>query len=388
MEKFEELIEKQSASEKIYDGEILHVYKDQVILPNGKEAGRELIRHIGAVCVVPITEDGMVVMEKQFRYPINQVITEIPAGKLDSYNEDRLEAAKRELLEETGYTAENWVDMGVYYPAAAYSDEKITMYLATGLKKGMQKLDDDEFLNIEQIPLKQLVDDVLDGKIEDGKTQVAIMKAKRLLEKNIRLQWLGHSCFKISAKGYTIVLDPYGEGDVPGLRGIREDACEVLCSHEHHDHNRIENVTLKKKEGSSPFTVTRLESFHDKENGNLRGNNCITILESDDFRIAHFGDIGVMPTKEQKSALKNLDAAMIPVGGFYTLEPEEVRELLEELRPRVIFPMHYRSERFGYDVIKMLDDFIVSEDKVKRYESNVFELTKDSVEQIAILKYL
>jgi ADP-ribose pyrophosphatase len=170
------------SSEDIFKGFILDVKKDIVRLPNGNTASRELIRHIGAVCVVPVTADGNVIMERQFRYPIDQVITEIPAGKLDSKDEDRLDAIKRELREETGYEADNWIDMGIYYPAPAYSDEKITMYLARGLRRGERELDDDEFLNIIEVPLEDLKNDIMSGKITDGKTQVAILKAFQILK--------------------------------------------------------------------------------------------------------------------------------------------------------------------------------------------------------------
>ena len=177
------LREIQVTSEDVFNGIVLHVQNDTVKLPNGSTGTREIIRHIGAVCVVPVTDDKKVVMERQFRYPIDSVISEIPAGKLDSKDEDRLEAAKRELVEETGYTADNWTDIGIYYPAAAYSDEKITMYMATGLHKGTQKLDEDEFLNVELVPLENLVKDIMDGVITDGKTQVAILKVNNLLNK-------------------------------------------------------------------------------------------------------------------------------------------------------------------------------------------------------------
>ena len=178
-----DLREVKIASEDIFDGYVLHVKKDTIKLPNGNEATREVIRHIGAVCVVPVTEDGKIIIERQFRYPLDTVITEIPAGKLDSFDEDRLEAAKRELREETGYSADEWIDMGIYYPAAAYTDEKITMYLAKGLHKGEQDLDDDEFLNVVEVPLDELIEDIMQGKITDGKTQVALLKAGRLLGK-------------------------------------------------------------------------------------------------------------------------------------------------------------------------------------------------------------
>lgn len=181
MEKFEDLCEKTKEEVDIFNGRILHVFNNTVILPNGNESTREIIRHIGAVCVIPVTDDGKVIIERQFRYPINEVITEIPAGKLDSADEDRLEAAKRELREETGYSADEWIDMGIYFPAAAYSDERITMYLAKGLHKGEQELDEDEFLNVELVPLSDLVDQVMSGEITDGKTQVAVLKAAKHL---------------------------------------------------------------------------------------------------------------------------------------------------------------------------------------------------------------
>ena len=178
-----DLTEKQISTELLFDGTVLHVYKDEVQLPDGGTAVRELIKHIGAVCVIPVTDDGRVVLERQYRYPISRVVIEIPAGKLDYADEDRLEAAKRELHEETGLTADKWTDIGLYYPAPAYSDEKITMYLAQGLHKGKQDLDEDEFLEVFTMPLTELVEKVLSGEISDGKTQIAALKAAALLAK-------------------------------------------------------------------------------------------------------------------------------------------------------------------------------------------------------------
>ena len=175
------LTEKQASSEDIFDGLILHVKRDTVILSNGNTAVREVIRHIGAVCVIPVTEDNKVIMERQYRYPLDKVILEIPAGKLDAPDEDRLSAIKRELREETGYTADEWTELGDFHPAPAYSDEYITMYLARGLHKGERNLDEDEFLDVYAIPLSELVEDVMEGRISDAKTQVCILKAARIL---------------------------------------------------------------------------------------------------------------------------------------------------------------------------------------------------------------
>ena len=181
MEDFKNLTEVTVSSEEIFDGQVVHLFKDTVELPNGKPATREVIRHVGAVAIVPMTEDGKVVVERQFRYPLNEVITEIPAGKLDSKSEDRLAAAKRELEEETGLLADEWICIGDYCPAAAYCDEIITMYLAKGLHKGTRNLDEDEFLNIMEVSLEELVEDVMQGKIADGKTQVAILKVWNMI---------------------------------------------------------------------------------------------------------------------------------------------------------------------------------------------------------------
>ena len=119
----------------------------------------------------------MAVMERQYRYPIDQVILEIPAGKLDSRDEDPELAARRELEEETGYTAKEWIPLGLFYPACAYSDEAIRMYLAKGLTRGESHRDEDEFLDVELIPLKDLARQVLAGEIPDAKTQIAVLKA-------------------------------------------------------------------------------------------------------------------------------------------------------------------------------------------------------------------
>ena len=177
----QELREVQVKTEDIFDGVILNVKRDTVRLPNGHQSSREVIRHVGAVCVIPVTDKEEVIVERQYRYPFDTVITEIPAGKLDSKEEDRLSAAKRELREETGLTADRWTDLGGFYPAAAYSDEYITMYLAQGLHQGVQALDEGEFLEVKKAPLKELVEDVMAGKIPDAKTQTAILKAARLL---------------------------------------------------------------------------------------------------------------------------------------------------------------------------------------------------------------
>ncbi len=171
------LFEKQLTSTNVFKGVLLDVYCDDIELPNGKNAKREYVKHVGAACVVPVDSDGNIIIEKQFRYPFRKVLTEIPAGKLDSKEEPHLEAALRELREETGFTAEKMVYLGEFLPTCAYSDEVIHMYLATGLTKGEQQLDEDEFVGVEKMPLNEAVKEIMVGNITDGKTQTAILKA-------------------------------------------------------------------------------------------------------------------------------------------------------------------------------------------------------------------
>lgn len=177
------LTEKKINSTSIYDGIIVKLFKDTVELPNGKEAYREVIRHPGAVCVIPITDDGDVVFVRQFRYPFNDEILELPAGKLD-IGELPIDAAKRELSEETGVISSTLIPLGRFYSTPAIIDEVIYIYLATNLKFGEQSLDEDEFLEIERIPFSEAIDMVINDKLPDGKTQVGILKAKHYFEKN------------------------------------------------------------------------------------------------------------------------------------------------------------------------------------------------------------
>lgn len=171
------------SSRLIFDGHVVHLYIDQVRLPDGRDAEREYMRHIGAVCVLPLDRDGTVHCVRQYRYPHAEVLTEIPAGKLDSRNEDRASAALRELREETGFTCGRLTFLGNIYTSPAILDEVISLYLAEDLTPGDTHFDDDEFLAPVGIPLRELVDGVMAGTVPDAKTQIAVLRVAELLRR-------------------------------------------------------------------------------------------------------------------------------------------------------------------------------------------------------------
>ena len=175
-----ELIEKKLDREEIYNGVVLHVVRDKVSLPNGRVTYREMCLHMGAVAVVPLTKEGEVIMVRQFRYAHDRVFLEIPAGKLDKKDESPIEAAKRELREETGAVAAKYTDLGALDTTPALINEKIYLYLAEDIEIGERHPDPDEFIEVETIPLEKLIDMVMNGEIRDAKTQIAILKVARL----------------------------------------------------------------------------------------------------------------------------------------------------------------------------------------------------------------
>ena len=169
------LVEKKISSEKIFEGTLLHVFKDEVELPNGHKATREWIKHPGASSVIPLLPDGQIILVKQYRYPVAQVTLEIPAGKLDIMGEDPLECARRELSEETGYTAGKIWKLTTIATTVGFSNELIHLYAATDLTAGAQHTDDDEFINTLKIPLVEALQMVESGKIVDPKSIISLM---------------------------------------------------------------------------------------------------------------------------------------------------------------------------------------------------------------------
>ena len=177
------LKEKLVSESTVFEGNILHVKKDIIELPNGAHSTREHVRHKGAVCVVALKDDGNIILEYQYRYAVGEVVLEIPAGKLDSREEDHLSAAQRELREETGAVAERWTYLGEYIPSPAILEERIYMYLAEGLTFGECDYDEDEFMTLTEMPLEKAAQMVLDGSLPDGKTQAAVLRVYMMKNK-------------------------------------------------------------------------------------------------------------------------------------------------------------------------------------------------------------
>ena len=179
----------------------------------------------------------------------------------------------------------------------------------------------------------------------------------------MKITWYGHACFGLESADGSVVFDPYAPGKVPGWKLPALTADEVLCSHGHTDHNFAEAVTPTGR----PFTgaVTKIPSFHDDRGGALRGENTITLVETEGVRVVHMGDIGCCLTAEQIAALGRVDVLLIPVGGHYTVDAAEAWEITKELGPGVVIPMHYRGRGFGFPVIGKVDPFLKLAGNVK-----------------------
>lgn len=195
----------------------------------------------------------------------------------------------------------------------------------------------------------------------------------------MKIIWHGHSCFEITGKDGTIVFDPYQANSVPGLNPLKLKANLVLCSHEHEDHNARNCVETTAKD----FKVTCIETYHDHHQGSRRGKNTVHIVEFEDMKIVHMGDIGCM--MDDVSKLKNCDVLMIPIGGYYTIDTKEALKYIERIQPRIVIPMHYRSHEFGYDVLSTNEEFIQESSNIV-YVDDYLEVHKETKGQMIVFK--
>ncbi|HKJ68238.1 MAG TPA: NUDIX hydrolase [bacterium] len=179
-----ELTEKQLTSTSVFDGVLLHVYRDEVELPDGRTSIREYVKHPGASVMVPLLDTEDIVLERQYRYPLGRELVELPAGKIDQ-GEDPIESARRELLEETGYEGDRFTKIGILHPCIGYSDEVIHIYIVEELTFHREQQDKDEFIETFTLPFDEALDAVRTGEITDAKSMVGILWA----EKYVRNIW-------------------------------------------------------------------------------------------------------------------------------------------------------------------------------------------------------
>lgn len=196
-----DLLERGVGREELARGRLLRVVRDRVVLPDGDVGYRECVIHPGAVMVVPLLGNGRVVLERQFRYPIGRTLVEFPAGKLDP-EEPSWACARRELAEETGFTASEWAYAGVIHPVPAYSSEHIDLWFARGLSAGVQCLDRGEFLEVFDASVEELLEMVRCGAVTDGKTVAAALWLQNVWAGRWGLAWMdAQACAQLKVPG-------------------------------------------------------------------------------------------------------------------------------------------------------------------------------------------
>lgn len=199
----------------------------------------------------------------------------------------------------------------------------------------------------------------------------------------MKLTWNGHACFTLECDDGIIVFDPFENGSVPGIRNLDLEAHIVLCSHEHYDHNARGTVKLIPEEKS--FNIEKIPTFHDDKQGTLRGNNIIHLINTEGQKVVHLGDLG--HPLDHIDQLKNCDVLMIPVGGHYTIDAKVAKDIIDQLHPRIVIPMHYRTEAFGFGVISHINDFTNLCQEITYHPTNSITITQATPKQIMVLTY-
>lgn len=203
----------------------------------------------------------------------------------------------------------------------------------------------------------------------------------------MKITWNGHSCFTLETAQGSLVVDPYVDNYVPGYGTIRPVADGVFCSHSHNDHHGVDAVQLTGK--ACGVGVETLSTWHDEVQGAKRGPNLIHVFSAEGMKVVHLGDLGCELEPEQAAALAGADVLFIPVGGFYTIDAKQAAGVVEQLKPRVVVPMHYKGENFGYDVLTGVEDFLaLCKGAVTRLEGNSFEVTADTPAQVIVPKFM
>lgn len=200
----------------------------------------------------------------------------------------------------------------------------------------------------------------------------------------MKIQYLGHACFKLISGDDSLIIDPYADDSVDGFGHLREEATMVIYSHKHADHYGVDCVKLIDGD-ESKFKVDFIQSWHDDQEGALRGPNLIHVITCEGLHIAHLGDLGCPLNEEQKEQLTNLDVLMIPVGGHFTIDADLAANITKSLAPKCAIPMHYRGDGFGYDVLSTVDEYTRHFDNVRKV-GNIIEINNDMPE-VAVMDF-
>ena len=200
----------------------------------------------------------------------------------------------------------------------------------------------------------------------------------------MKIQYLGHACFKLISGDDSLIIDPYADDSVDGFGHLREEATMVIYSHKHADHYGVDCVKLIGGD-KSKFKVDFIQSWHDDQEGALRGPNLIHVITCEGLRIAHLGDLGCLLNEEQKEQLTNLDVLMIPVGGHFTIDADLAADITKSLAPNCAIPMHYRGDGFGYDVLSTVDEYTRHFDNVRKV-GNIIEIN-NNMPEVAVMDF-
>ncbi len=200
----------------------------------------------------------------------------------------------------------------------------------------------------------------------------------------MKIQYLGHACFKLISGDDSLIIDPYADDSVDGFGHLREEATMVIYSHKHADHYGVDCVKLIGGD-KSKFKVDFIQSWHDDQEGALRGPNLIHVITCEGLRIAHLGDLGCLLNEEQKEQLTNLDVLMIPVGGHFTIDADLAADITKSLAPKCAIPMHYRGDGFGYDVLSTVDEYTRHFDNVRKV-GNIIEIN-NNMPEVAVMDF-
>lgn len=220
------------------------------------------------------------------------------------------------------------------------------------------------------------------------KQYTVIISTIRILQKEaycMKLTWLGHSCFILESAGFRLLTDPFEH--VRGLADTSAEADAVYCSHDHFDHAYTRGVRLTNG-NSNPFSVQEISSFHDDQQGALRGQNTIRRFEAEGISVVHLGDLGCPLNPAQINAIGRCDVLLLPIGGTYTVGPQTAKQVADSLSPRIILPMHYRQDEKGFEELCTLEEFaqLYPPEFVRRYDSSSLTIPPELPAQLAVLK--